>query len=211
VQGLGQGNGFAPTGWGVISTPLISMMHTAGYGFETLTCLSNKLLAFVCYAFVDNTDLAHNGKSIHTKGEDVLQEMQGFIQHWEGGLRATGGALCVDKSFWYLIVFEWKNNKWQYRSISNMPGNISVRDSDGMVKTLQRLEPHTAIETLGIYIAMDGNQQAKVLKLRKKAEEFSKYIRTGFIPRDEAWHSLNTTIMKTLERPMEALSMTRKQ
>jgi hypothetical protein len=112
------------------------MMRTAGYGFETLTCLSNKLLAFLCYAFVDNTDLAHNGKSVHTKGEDVLQEMQGFIQHWEGGLQATGGALRVDKSFWYLIDFEWKNNKWQYRSIKDMPGNISVRDSDGVVKTL---------------------------------------------------------------------------
>jgi hypothetical protein len=47
LQGLGQGNGFAPTGWGVISTPLISMMRTAGFGFKTLTCLSNKLLAFL--------------------------------------------------------------------------------------------------------------------------------------------------------------------
>jgi hypothetical protein len=128
LQGLGQGNGFAPTGWGVISTPLTSMMRNAAYGFETLTCLSNKLLAFVCYPFVNDTDLAHNRKSIHTKGEDFLQEMQGFMQHWEGGLRATGGALRMDKSFWYLIDFEWKNNKWQYRSICDMPGNISVRD-----------------------------------------------------------------------------------
>jgi hypothetical protein len=59
------------------------------------------------------------------------REMQGFIQHWEGGLRATGGAVYVDKSFWYLIDFEWKNNKWQYHSFNNMPGNISVRDSVG--------------------------------------------------------------------------------
>jgi hypothetical protein len=64
---------------------------------------------------------------------------------------------------------------------------------------------------LGIYIAMDGNQQGEVLKLRKKAEEFSEHIRTGFVSREEAWHSLNTTIMKTLEYPMEALSMTQKQ
>jgi hypothetical protein len=120
-------------------------------------------------------DLAHNGKSVHTKGKDVLQEMQDFIQHWEGGLQATGGALRVDESFWYLIGFEWKNNKWQYRSTTNMPGNILVRDSNGIVKTLQQLEPHTAIETLGIYIAMDENQQSEVLKLRKKAEEFSEH------------------------------------
>jgi hypothetical protein len=58
---------------------------------------------------------------------------------------------------------------------------------------------------------MDGNQQGKVLKLREKAKEFSEYIRTGFVSSDEAWHSLYTTIMKTLEYPMEALSMTQKQ
>jgi hypothetical protein len=55
---------------------------------------------------------------------------------------------------------------------------------------------------------MDGNQQGEILKLRKKAEEFSEHIRTGFVSRDEAWHSLNTTNMKILEYPMEALSMT---
>jgi Reverse transcriptase (RNA-dependent DNA polymerase) len=126
LQGLDQGNRMAPTGWGVISTPLINMMKTAGFGMETLSCLSRQLLSIVCYAFIDDTDLIHTGRSVDTKAEDVLPEMQQFVEHWEGGLRATGGALRVDKSFWYLVDFPWVNNKWHYRSKEQMPGNISV-------------------------------------------------------------------------------------
>ena len=136
--------------------------------------------------------------------------MQKFVEHWEGGLRATGGALRVDKSAWYLIDFRWTNNNWVYASKTDMPGDILVRDADGERKALQRLEPHEAIETLGIYIAMDGNPKAEVKKLREKADAFAEHVRTGFVTRDEAWHALNTTIMKTLEYPMEAISLNRK-
>jgi len=40
--------------------------------------------------------------------------MQQVVTNWEGLLRATGGALVPDKCFWYLIAFEYKNNKWHY-------------------------------------------------------------------------------------------------
>ena len=34
LQGLGQGNGVAPTAWAVISMVLINMMHMAGFGIQ---------------------------------------------------------------------------------------------------------------------------------------------------------------------------------
>lgn len=211
IQGLGQGNGAAPTGWAVISTPLINMMRTAGFGFQMLTCISKSLISFLCYAFVDDTDLVHTGQSVDTPGSDIIRDMRRFVQYWEGGLRATGGALRVDKSCWYLIDFIWSNQKWHYATRQDTPGNITVRDADGQQKILPRLDPHEANETLGIHIAMDGNQAAEVLSLRSKTAAFAEKIRTGFIQRDEAWHALNTTILKTLEYPMEAINLTRRQ
>ena len=211
LQGLGQGNGVAPTGWAVISTVLIHMMRTALFGLQITTCLSAVLISFLCYAFVDDTDLVHTGPTVDTPGADILKDMQRFVTHWEGGLRATGGALRVDKSYWYLIDFKWKNDDWQYTSIEDIPGNITVRDADGQIKILPRLEPHDANETLGIFIAMDGNPKKQVEKLRGKAEEFAEHVRTGFLTREEAWHALNSTIVKTLEYPMEAISLTKDQ
>lgn len=211
IQGLGQGNGAAPTGWAVISTPLINMMRTAGFGLQLLTCLSTVLISFLCYAFVDDTDLVHTGVSVNTSGPEVLRDMRRFVQHWEGGLRATGGALRVDKSCWYLIDFVWHNNHWKYASKFDIPGDILVRDADGRMKILPRLEPQEANETLGIFLAMDGNQLAEVKSLRTKTSSFAEQIRTGFLQRDEAWHALHSTILKTLEYPMEAINLTKRQ
>ena len=64
---------------------------------------------------------------------------------------------------------------------------------------------------LSIFIAIDGNQQAQVANLHKKAELFAEQVRTGFVCQDEAWHSLNLTIMKTLEYPMEAICLSKAQ
>jgi hypothetical protein len=62
-----------------------------------------------------------------------------------------------------------------------MPGNIHIRDSDCSRVMLTRLEPSKVRETLSIMIAMDGNSNAKIQHLRKKAEEFTDHLRTGFI------------------------------
>jgi hypothetical protein len=156
---------------------------------------------------VDNTDLIHTGPSVDTKGADVMRDMRRFVTHWEGCLRATGGALRVDKSCWYLIDFKWRNNRWHYVSKTDLPGDILVPDADGQTKILPRLDPHKANETLGIHIAMDGNQRAEVEGMRNKTAAFAEKIRTGFIQKDEAWHALHLTIMKTLEYPMEAINL----
>jgi hypothetical protein len=61
------------------------------------------------------------------------------------------------KSYWYLIDFSWKQGEWKYWSKKVMPSEISIQGVDGVQVTLEKLEPSIARETLGVYIAMDGN------------------------------------------------------
>jgi hypothetical protein len=56
-QGLGQGNGAGPTGWAVVSAPIINMVRAAGYGAAFVSAISCAIVSFVCYAFVDDMDL----------------------------------------------------------------------------------------------------------------------------------------------------------
>jgi hypothetical protein len=93
LQGVGQGNGAGPAIWAVMSTVIINMMRTAGHGLHIISALSSVLLSFVCYAFVDDTDVVHALPSPLSTGEDVLADMQTVVDRWEGGIRATGGAL----------------------------------------------------------------------------------------------------------------------
>jgi hypothetical protein len=57
--------------------------------------------------------------------------MQKDVDHWEGGLRTTGGAIFTEKSYWYLIHFEWRGNKLKYRKKAVMPGEIHICSVDG--------------------------------------------------------------------------------
>jgi hypothetical protein len=75
LQTIGQGNGCGPAGWAVISTPIINMMKTAGFGFSLLTAMTVACFSFVCYAFVDDTDVVHCAQDANTPGSEVVKEM----------------------------------------------------------------------------------------------------------------------------------------
>ena len=137
--------------------------------------------------------------------------MQDVVNHWEGGLRTTGGALRVDKSFWYLIHFVWENNSWRCSTCDEEPGELYVRGVSGNQEHLLRLEPSVARETLGVFLVMDGYNEAQIKNLRDKGKLFASHIRTSSLSPDESWHAFKTTILKTMEYPMEAINLTKKE
>jgi hypothetical protein len=66
------------------------------------TSIEGEQLHFVGYRFFDDTDIIQSGQP----GEPfqvLAMRMQVAMDTWEGGLRATGGALEPEKLFWYLI------------------------------------------------------------------------------------------------------------
>jgi hypothetical protein len=107
------------------------MMHTHKHEVNILSTLSMSLVSLACYAFVDDTDVVHSACTNSIQGEEVIPEMQEVVDCWEGGLRATGGALVPSKSYWYLLDFKWRHGKWLYPWIQDIPGNIYIQDSDG--------------------------------------------------------------------------------
>ncbi len=210
LQGVGQGNGAGPAIWAVISTVIIAVMATQGHGFNLLSALTSTLISFVCYAFVDDTDLVHSARTTANSGEDVIAEMQEVLDRWGGVLRATGGALVPSKSYWYVIDFIWTGSKWAYRSMTDMPGDILITGVDGQRVVLTRHDPDVGLETLGVMQAMDGNNREEVRHLRKKADAFAESMRTGYLSKNDAWYALTATIMKTMEYPMAAITLTEK-
>jgi hypothetical protein len=87
--------------------------------------------------------------------------MQAAMDTWEGGLRATGGALKPEKSCWYLIRFCWKNGQWAYVSKEDTPASILVRNHAGDRVELERLEVTEARKTLGVKTAVRGDNTAQ--------------------------------------------------
>ena len=209
-QGIGQGNGAGPAIWLIVSVPIINMLKTAGFGLRMRTPISKDEFEFVCYTFVDDTDLVHS-PSADISSPQLIVEMQQVLNHWEGGLRASGGALVPSKSYWYLVDFTWRNDSWHYKSIADQPGDLSIRDSDHQPINLERLEVSEARETLGVWLAMDGNQKLEFSKLRDIAARWADKVRCGQLNAAEAWFALQQTVMKSLEYPLMATTLSRSQ
>ena len=177
-----------------------------------MTALTVQVVQFVCFAFVDDTDVVHTAKDVDTPGDIVLQEMQQALDHWEGGLKATGGALVPAKSYWYLVDFVWTGERWRYATTDDIPGDLTINNVDDSGRAvLQRYEVSEAQKTLGVYLAMDGNNMEETRYLRQKAEDFADCVRTGFLSRADAHYALHRTILKTLEYPMVATTMDKPQ
>jgi len=124
-------------------------------------------------AFVDDTDLIVNDTSNVT--DRVKSKMQCLLAMWHGLLRATGGDLVPDKCFWDLINFKWQNQQWKYKSNMEEPGSISVTTGNKIIQ-LPRLEPFEAHRTLGVGLALDGNNLAEAQHMKEVAAEWGRYM-----------------------------------
>jgi hypothetical protein len=73
-------------------------------------------------SFVDDTGLGvtSNFTWIHSNTaeenyreeiQQVIQKLKNLAQHWERLLFSTGGALNLQKSFWYLVAWKWSSGR----------------------------------------------------------------------------------------------------
>jgi hypothetical protein len=211
-QGIYQGNGAGPGIWLLVSIPIINMLKTAGFGFKVRTVISGDEFSFVCYTFVDDSDVVHSCTNTDSDTSDLVTEMQQAIDTWEGGLRASGGALVPSKSYWFLIHFVFERNTWRYARLEECPGSLTIREPTGTSRVdLDRLDVNEAKETLGVFIAMDGNHKAQTQALIDKATLWADRVRTGSFSHAEAWYSLQFCLMKSLEYPLMATSLSKTQ
>ena len=209
VQGSGQGNGAGPASFVAISSNGISIMRKKGYGATMIACLSLLTLVMACFMFVDDDQYQQTAEDVYDSGEDVLAKSQAGLDQWVGFLQATGGAINPEKSYWYLLDYEWTPSGWSYRSQDSMPGELVAPNPGGEIKALKRSEPHQAEKQLGMFTAPDGNMTDQLEHLKTKADQFADRMSSqGMLTRNEAWMSYNHTISKTMEYPMASTTLT---
>ena len=130
----------------------------------------------VQFAYVDDTDIISlNNIDIHLTTDKVMEDMQLAIDLWEGGIKATGGAIVPSKSWIFPIDFKFDaQGKWSYRTSEEIGFEFTIRDADNVEAELQSLDPTIGKETLGVVLAPDGNNTQAV-------EDFFVRQRSGVI------------------------------
>ena len=210
MQGVYQGNGTGPIIWAVVSSPLLQILQEDGFGTFFQTSISGKEIQIVGYAFVDDTDLIQTAE----EGENfshVLREMQLALDLWEGLIKNTGGALAVDKCRWWGIDFVWNDGNWRYKTATKLQGELSTIDTHGNRDLVKQLEVNESYKTLGVFLTADGNHEDEVDYLHEKATEWADRIRVSFLGESKAAKALRSTIVKKLEYPLLALTLTKEE
>ena len=131
---------------------------------------------------------------------------------WDSLLRTTGGALELSdtKSDFINIGFEWKNGRSKMKK-KDETLSISVQNHLGILQNVHQLNPTDARETLGVFQAAHGSEEAQVNKLKKKAKDWVGNIKQSALRRDEVRCAVDTTIGRTLQYPLQATAMSTKQ
>ena len=83
--------------------------------------------------------------------------MQNLINSWGSLLEVTGGALSVEKTWWYLIEYGWKRRKW----VSNdayTEVDLIATSSKGNRVSLKSLQAHKVFKVLGVWTAPNGDK-----------------------------------------------------
>ena len=212
-QGILQGNGASPTTWVLISVPLLNMLRAQGHGAKFMSPMSKEITHIVGFAFVDDTDLITFDMFDNEKSwEDLSSCMQDAINRWEGGLKTSGGAIVPSKSWIYPIDFKFDNKgMYHYKTLNEIDPSFTVLDKKNVQQQLCCYEASIGKETLGVFLAPDGNNKAALKSLEDKAKKWRDSIKAGHLSPTLAWHAANTTIMKSLEYSLPALTLSYKE
>ena len=209
-----QGNGAGPTIWVVVSTPILNMMRDKKLGARFIAAIDRETCELVGFIFVDDSDLVTTatGTSNMPPEEEVVHRMQESFDNWVGGLNASGGAVSHEKSNWCMAAFKWdENGAPSYKSIAEAPGEVWIRDFDGIRKKLKRIEPNVGDKMLGIRLSMDGNDKDEYEFRLQQAKDWRDRLRAGHLDKHLSWLNLKTTIMKQLEYPLPVTTFTKQQ
>jgi hypothetical protein len=173
-----------------------------------ITPITKQVVEFVEYSFVDDNDI------VQSDGDNpcnTARKLQLAVDAWEGGLKVTGGALGPDKSYWYLISFNWSGGRWYYAPVTDTPAVLYMNDINERQQVVRRISPHQAEETLGIWLAPSGDTKTQCKKMVEKSEIWANNMKTGRISKVETWIALQSTIWRTLSYPLNALNLSKKQ
>jgi len=122
-----------------------------------------------------------------------------------------GGELVPEKCFWYLIDFEWHNQQWKYKKAKDTLGQLSVQQPNSGRIIIPRLEPEEAWRTLGVWLALDGNDGAEVKHLTEVVAEWDKKMARAHLSRAGAEFSLWQVLIPKLTYPLIATNLNESQ
>jgi hypothetical protein len=214
--GPGQGSTIGPLLWLICfllivrslsrNTPSISLRSVNG-----ATKFSSEGDAFIddaglgsTIAFPSSVDHA----IIQRSPPQVIANLQKLAQQWERLLFSTGGALNLQKCFWFVMHWTWNAGHPVLATTATLPANLSLTSGQdlGNEITIPRIEPSTPYRTLGVHITPSGSSIGATQVLQDIVLEYAQAITGSYLSRKETIMSYVQHLLPKLRFQLPALS-----
>jgi hypothetical protein len=222
--GPGQGSTIGPFLW-LICFLLISLSLTSTAPRITISSTNNAVeTTSVGEAFVDDTGLGTNMTSpnyqVHPNNcimdkEDyspLVSNLQRLAQEWEHLLFSTGGALNLDKCFWFWLAWRWHQGKAKLHTMKTSKHDLRMTFELNMVATeVKRIEPCSSYRTLGVHITPSGDSKGALKVLLEAALSYCSNIVASKLTRQETLKSYIQYLLLKLRYQPPLLQLTKRE
>ena len=209
--GSGQGSGASAQGWGKIASNAFDAHDKFGHGctYEDPWKICVVILGMLGY--VDDNNITNNGKDGETV-KDVIKRTQHDAQLWNDLLRATGGALNLDKCFAQVLAYTFAINGGPVIAPANPDITIVIQDrlykQDVVIKPISPFQTYRFLGTEQ-GVSQNQRQQHKVL-MKKQSSHVRRLACSAMSPRC-AWVHYTAVFLSSIGYPLSMCHMSPSQ
>jgi hypothetical protein len=187
VYGNGQGAGDLPSQWCQQSALLFQIYNERITGAQMSTKAGNTRMNIPMAAFADDTNLLGNNNNNTKSCEDLTNEAKSLFSTWNGLLNASGHFMELSKCACYLSFWKSQDNGYAYMMSPDEHGQkIFVSDCNSIQQEIPQMESNKPQKLLGVMKCQIGDQQAEVLRLKSKSNNYAKRMNANYLNQTDA-------------------------
>lgn len=215
LYGPGQGSTIGPFLWLLCFLLIFAAMSPTSPKMVIYSVNTTTPITFIGEAFVDDAGLGTNDtqrNSLPTPEHALVHNLQQLAQEWERLLYSTGGALNLQKCFWFLLSWKWEQGKAKLQSQSSFPAQLTMTSgADPNPTVIKRIEPTDTFRTLGVHVTPDGTSKGAFTILQDIALNYASILTGTHVTRQEALTTYIQYILPKLRYQPPLLALTLKQ
>jgi hypothetical protein len=142
----------------------------------------------------------------------LVSNLQRLAQEWEQLLFSTGGALNLDKCFWFLLAWRWHQGRAKLHTTKTSKHDLHMTSELGIVATERKqIEPSSSYRTLGVHITPSGDSKGALKVLMEAALTYCSNIVASKLTRQETLTSYIQYLFPKLRYQPPLLQLTKRK
>jgi hypothetical protein len=200
--GSGQGSGASAQGWGKLVSVLFDIHDMYGHGSKYADPWKLYSAIIGMLGFVDDNNITNTGEEGESVN-DIIIRTQHDAQLWNDLLRATGGALNLDKCFAQVLAFQFGLNGAPVIAPADPKLTIKIQDRlYNKEVEIKPISPYKTYRSLGTEQGTSKNQKKQHLLLMNTSGKHNRKLSCSAMSAKCAWVHYTAVFQSSVGYPL---------